>query len=223
MVENGSQVEMWTSWFPTRASAERAMLMDLEFSLNQIPEGDELSIAETAWAIEDINQALVGVPDIVPKKIRRELRRLLRPWPAGRYTTAYQRSGGILNLFTPPWGEKQDELWADMLAQRGSLSNAELAKRWNETPHPFFAGLTPAQVMVGGGPQEAAMSREFRRQLTRLYDEFPFESEGQSLQHALMVLRGWQVDQGPDGRTPLEIICAERDALLARRERIRPG
>jgi hypothetical protein len=220
MVENGLRVETWSSWFPTRASADRAVLMDLEFSLNQIPKGDELSIAETAWATGDVNQALAVLPDMVPSRIRREMRRLLRPWPAGRYTTAYRRSGGILNLFTPPWGEEQDELWANLLAERGAESLAELAERWNETPHPFFAGLTPAQVMVGGGPQEAGISREFRRHLTRLFDGRPFESEGHSLQQTLMLLRGWQCQQGADGRTPFEIISAERDELLARRERI---
>ena len=223
MVENGPQVETWTSWLPTMASVERMALMEIEFGLNRIARDDDLSIAETAWATGDAKQALAHVPDIISPKVHREMQRLLRPWPAGRYTAAYRRSGGILNLFTPPWGEEQDEGWAKLLAERGTASLAELAERWNGTPHPFFANLTPAQVMVGGGPHEAAMAREFCWQLTLLFDGRPFESDGQALQQTLMLLRGWQCEQEPDGRTPFDIITAERDALLARRWRIRPG
>ena len=223
MVENGPQVKTWVSWLPTMASVERMALMEIEFGLNRIARDDDLSIAETAWATGDTKQALASVPDIISPKVRREMQRLLQPWPAGRHTVAYRRSGGILNIFTPPWGEEQDEGWANLLAERGTASLAELAERWNTTPHPFFAGLTPAQVMVGGGPQEAAMAREFCRQLTRLFDGRPFESEGQSLQETLMLLRRWQCEQGPDGRTPFDIISAERDELLARRGRILPG
>jgi len=56
-------------------------------------------------------------------------------------------------------GRKQDEVWNNLLtewkaktfsddsARRAALS--ELEQQWNNAPHPFFAGLTPAQVMVG--------------------------------------------------------------------------
>jgi hypothetical protein len=220
MVEDHHRLEFMQRWFPTRASGERVFLMNLEFTLNQIARGDELSIAEVAYSTGKINQALAMVPSIVPSSIKRKMRRLLRPWPDGRYTTAYQRSGGILNLFTPPWGEQQDEVWTDILAQRGTEPIAELEQRWNTTPHPFFAGLTPAQVMVGGGPEEAELATEFQEGLTQVHDGQPFESEGEALIKTLIWLRGWQCQAQPDGRTPLEIILAERDELLARRARI---
>lgn len=226
MVEKQPRLETRTLWLPTRASGERSLLMGLEFSLNQTPKGDELSIAEVACSTGKIDQALAIVPPIVPQPIRRKMRRLLQPWPDGRhtpytrYTAAYQRSGGILNLFTPPWGEEEDEVWAGILAQRGTESMAELEERWNTTPHPFFAGLTPAQVMVGGGPQEAELASEFQEHLTQTFDGQRFESEGDSLLKTLLLLRGWQCQTRPDGRTPSEIIFAERDELLARRARI---
>jgi hypothetical protein len=225
MVEKQPRLEIKTQWLPTRASGERSFLMGLEFSLNHIPKGDELSIAEVACSTGKIDQALAILPPIIPKPTRRKMRRLLQPWPDGRYTAytaytaAYRRSGGILNLFTPPWGEQEDEVWAEILAQRGAESMAELEQRWNRTPHPFFAGLTPAQVMVGGGPQEAELAGEFRERLTQTFDGHPFESEGESLVKTLLLLRGWQCQPRPDGRTPPEIILAERDELLARRAR----
>jgi hypothetical protein len=91
---------------------------------------------------------------------------------------------------------------------------------WNTMPHPFFAGLTPAQVMVGGGSQEAELADEFLTKLARMYDGRSFESEGQALIKTLMLLRGWQSQPRRDGRMVLDIIVGERNELLARRARI---
>jgi hypothetical protein len=133
-------------------------------------------------------------------------------------------------MFTPPWGEPQDEVWAKMMTAWQSetfpddLARAEalrtLEKRWNATPHPFFASLTPAQVMVGGGPKEADLADEFLQQLTGMYDGHPFDSEGEALIKTLTLLRSWQSQPRKDGRTVLDIVVAERNQLLARRARI---
>jgi hypothetical protein len=220
-------------WVPTRVSGERSFSMRVEFSLNQRPKGTRRSIAEVAWSTGSIDEALSIVPPFIPEKTRREMRRLLQPWPSGRYTDAYRRSGGILNLFTPPWDEGQDEVWAGMLAGWETEIFADddarqealraLEQRWNVTPHPFLAGLTPAQVMVGGGPQEAELADEFMERLTRMFDGRPFESEGEALIKTLMLLRGWACQPGKDGQTPLDVIVAERDELLARRARALSG
>jgi hypothetical protein len=132
-------------------------------------------------------------------------------------------------VFTPPWGEEQDEVWAEMVAKwkAQTFPNSQarqealraLEQQWNTTPHPFFAGLTPAQVMVGGGPQEAELADEFLRRLTRMYDGRPFASEGEALIKTLTLLRGWQCQPRKDGQTVPDIIVAERNKLLARRAR----
>jgi len=96
-----------------------------------------MSLAEIVWAKGDIQQALAELPPIVPTKVHRQIERLLQPWPQGRYTSAYQRSGGILNLFTPPWGEAQDEIWHKMLAEwRAQTFPDEQPRRAGD-----FAGL----------------------------------------------------------------------------------
>jgi hypothetical protein len=206
--------------------------MQTEFSLNGYPALGQPSFVEIA-IISGVAKALSALPSFLPKKTVQEARRLLQPWPDGRYTDAYRRSGGILNLFTPPWGEREDEVWAEMLAgwkaEAFSDENARqealrsLEQRWNHTPHPFFAGLTPAQVMTGGGHEEADLAQEFLKRLRQVFDGQPFESEGQALAETLMLLRGWACQPLEDGRTPLEIIVAERDELLARRERALKG
>ena len=231
MVSDGPVLEVRHHWFPTRASAGRAFLMNLEFSLNQRPEGDRPSLAEVAWSTGDIEEALSILPPFMPKETRGSMKRLLQPWPRGRVSEAYSRSGGILNLFTPPWGEAEDEGWAGMLSGwqaetfAGDQARQEalraLEQRWNATPHPFFAGLTPSQVMVGGGPQEAGLAGEFLTQLARTYGGQPFESEGAALIKTLTLLRGWQSEPRRDGWTVRDIIVAERSALLARRATLR--
>ena len=229
MVNDQPRIEVRTQSYPTRASAERSPLMEFEFAVNQRGNKGEPSMAEIVWSTGDIKLALADLPPIVPPRVRREFQRLLQPWPPGRYVEAYRRSGGILNLFTPPWGEKQDEVWNRLLAEwkaktfsddsarRAALS--ELEQQWNNAPHPFFAGLTPAQVMVGGGPQEARLAEEFLTQVERNFARREFVGEGDALIKTLMALRGWQVEPQRNGQTPIQIIMAERSELLARRAR----
>jgi hypothetical protein len=226
MVDNRPVLQLRTRWFPTRVSGERSMLMEIEFVVNGRHQ-DKPSMSEIVWATGNIKQALADLPPIVPPRVRRELERLLQPWPPGRYTGAYRRTGGILNLFTPPWGEPQDEVWNKMIAewrattfpddQAKRAALIELEQRWNNTPHPFFAGLTPAQVMVGGGAQEAKLADEFLTQLGKIFGKRAFASEGDMLIQTLMLLRGWQVEPQPNGQTPMQIILAERTELLNRR------
>jgi hypothetical protein len=229
MIDRPLRYKTETRWFPNRASADRWVLMKIEFSLNQ-PNQNKRSMSETVWATGDIRLALAELPPIVPLNVRRQIERLLQPWPQGRYTPAYHRSGGILNLFTPQWGEAQDEVWHKMLAewhaqtfpddQARRAARAELEQRWNNTPHPFFAGLTPAQVMVGGGEQEAKLADEFLNHLEEFFDETAFDSEGDMLIKTLMFLRSWQLQPLSNGQTPQQIILAERTELLNRRARI---
>ena len=232
------RIEVRARSFPTRASAERFPLMELEFAVNQPGDKGAPSMAEIAWSTGDIQQALADLPPIVPPPVRREFKRLLQPWPQGRYSKAYRRSGGILNLFTPPWDERQDEVWnkwlsewqartlraepqgeafADDKARQAAL--AELEQQWNNTPHPFFAGLTPAQVMVGGGTQEAKLADEFLTQIERTFAKREFLGEGDALIKTLLLLRGWQIEPQRNGQTPMQIVLAERNELLARRAR----
>jgi hypothetical protein len=233
MVDSRPAVVEKSYWIPTKAAGERLFWMSLEFSLNRPSRKGQPSIAEMTLSSGSVDEALLALPSVVPAKIRKEAQRLLRPWPDGRYADAYRRSGGILNVFTPPWGEPEDEVWAEMVTGWQSetfpddLAREEalraLEKQWNTTPHPFFAGLTPAQVMVGGGPQEADLADEFLQQLTRLYDGRPFDSEGQALIKNLTLLRSWQSQPRRGGRTILDIIVTERYELLARRTRVLHG
>ena len=83
MVADQPVVEFQQLWFPTRASGERFLLMNLEIGLNQIAKRDELSVAEVAWSTGDVEEALSSLPSIVPEETRGRMKRLLQPWPGG--------------------------------------------------------------------------------------------------------------------------------------------
>jgi hypothetical protein len=217
-------------WVPTKVAGERIFWMILECNLNMPSGNGGPSIAEIVWACGDPAEGLHRLPDTVPGSTRDEARKLLQPWPEGRYTLAYQRSGGLLNLFTPSWGEQEDEVWAAMVDEweRQSFPDPEarrearqaLEQAWNNEPHPFFAGLSPAQVMIGGGEREYELVDDFLRKLSAEFEGERFESQGESLVQTLLFLRSWEnVPHGED-QTPREIIIAERNTLLERRERI---
>jgi len=77
--------------------------------------------------------------------------------------------------------------------------------------------------MAGGGYEEARLANDFLPHLSEMFRGQPFESEGQTLTKTLLLLRGWSCQSREDGRTPLDIIVAERDELLARREQALKG
>ncbi len=228
---NEARLALHTYWFPTKVSVERQAPMRYEYVINIPLERDKRpSMAEIVWATGDIEHAMAQMPDFVPSNMRRIVRRLLRPWPEGRHTHAYRRTGGILNMFTPPWGKAEDIVWTAMLSQWKATDYADKAEQqaalrdleqmWNITPHPFFAGLTPAQVMVGGGAKEYTLAREFIEYLTQQLEGQSFFSEGKALIKTLSLLRSWELQPRADGRTPRDIILVERTMLLERRAQV---
>jgi hypothetical protein len=229
MVDSVLRLEVFSYWSPTRLAVQRANEMQIEFSLNQLG-AMEYSVAEVAWRTGDLGEALSVVPQGMSPGSLRTMRHLLQPWPRGRYSEAYNRTGGVLNYLTPPWNTQQDEVWAEMVAQWKATSfpddearvqaMRDLEQAWNHRPHPFFAGLTPAQVMVGGGELERALARDFLDRLTAKFDGKGHESEGHALVQSLILLRAWQFRPQPDGRRPIDVILAERSELLARRAHI---
>jgi hypothetical protein len=73
--------------------------------------------------------------------------------------------------------------------------------------------------MIGGGPLEAKLANEFLTQIERTLAQQGFVSEGDALIKTLLLLRGWQVEPQRGGQTPWQIIVAERNDLLLRRDR----
>ena len=81
--------------------------MQLEFLVNQPGTQGECSLAEIAWSEGDIQATLADLPAGGAARSSTPFTALA----ARALRAAYGRLGGILNLFTPPWGEKQDFAW----------------------------------------------------------------------------------------------------------------
>lgn len=147
-----------------------------------------------------------------------------------RLIEAYERSGGMLNLFAEPVGEDDDEQWQALVRERleqaepadsgaRARAEAEVNETWNDMPSELFAMLTPGQVWAGGGEREAELITEFLKEHTEEIGEQGFPSRGEALKASLIFLRRWQLQprRSSDGRAPGDAIREERQRILERR------
>lgn len=219
-----STVKNLSFWLPTKDSLTRWLSLMMEMNLHRRPRVGGPSLSELVWTSGEVARALSELPEATTPEVRASMVVLVAPWPKGRYGQALKRSGGILNLFRPLWRGQQEPVWDGMLsawrsggAKRPMAPPLELQHAWNHTPLPLLGGMTPAQAMVGVGPQEAALTREFLTDLERSCGERGFADEAEALQVSVNLLTDWREGLRADGAPLLETVFAERSALLARR------
>ena len=133
------------------------------------------------------------------------------PDPSRPLTEALERSGGLLNIFlAPPTREDLER-----------LGPSARETSWNTAPCVLLSGLTPAEVVVGGGPKEMELIHEamtgLAESLSQHGDSWP--SRGEACMAFLLQLRQWQVVPQAElgARTPMAVIFEERSALVAQR------
>jgi len=216
----------FTIWLPSQDSAARWVWLCMESNLHRPLSKGGPSLSEMVWATGDIALALAKIPASTTSDVRARTGALLAPWPKGRYTLAFRRSGGILNLFSPLWDGEED-VWKRMVAMekesmggQGYEPSLRLQHAWNHTPLSRLGGLTPAQAMVGVGPQEADLTRDFLVLLEEECGERAFEYEEELLETAFEFLWDWRENLDAEGLPLFEVVVAERSALLARREEL---
>lgn len=134
----------------------------------------------------------------------------------GRMIAAYERSGGLLNLFNEPPAASDDDTWETLRTQHGERDAVEL---WHLTPNPLFAELTPAEVWAGGGVRERELLTLFLRSYSSFSREFNSPSLGTLVKSSCSMLRTWTIipQQGMRATTPREEIRQERRAILERK------
>ncbi len=185
-------------------------------------EGGPRALRERLPAVDPSQADLVAARE-------RELR--ATPRPDQHQAATYGRSGGLLNLFTDRPTEEDDDDWRRIEARsRGEVDDEDevgsaeaqrrAAKDWNQLPSVLFAGLTPLQVLAGGGPREALLQRYLANFLEETVDpkaEFP--SPAAVTRSSLLLLRRWQVTPIRDlgDRSPQELILEERTEILERK------
>jgi hypothetical protein len=229
--EEGSEETLVQSfWLPNAAAVERFQRFGAENWANtEFDFLDDLTLWEYAL-LHGVEVALRQVRENLPlgRTLIRLLRQQLGPRKStGRYVEAYERSGGLLNLFNPWATEADDDQWAEMKASIAHLegkalaeAEIEIAELWNETANDLFSGLTPAHVWAGGGPEERELTEQALQRVSDHAEGPEWHTEGALLCACLMALRSWQLQpqRKLKKRSPMQVILAERERILARRE-----
>ena len=114
-------------------------------------------------------------------------------------------------------------LWDGEGKGHGSQPPLALQQAWNHTPLAALGGLTPAQAMVGIGPQEAEPTWAYLADLESRYGDGEFAEEEEPLRVSVELLGDWLARLRGEDRPVTETIVAERSALLARRAQLLRG
>lgn len=231
-------LDLRTSWVPTREAADRYIQIMVEYWAN-IPM-DELGGC-TPWEVGLTEEgrreveAMLREQGIGRSPLFKNYLAQLEPLrePGRRYVEAYQKSGGLLNIFAERVTEADDDFWHQLVRERiegvefpdeEARAHAwrEIEGIWNETPSELFSNLTPAQVWAGGGKGEADLTWEFMEDLKEQCGDRGYSSQGEMIRACLMFLRTWQItpQQKLGWRTPTEVILEERNEILQKKERI---
>ena len=139
------------------------------------------------------------------------------------YTSVYNKSGGLLNLFNPRVNSKMDKQFQELMAQNNN--EEEAMKQWKETPSELWSSLPPQLVWAGGGPQEQKLFKAFLDNLNLNFNGQEFFSEGNALLKSMSYLRQWQVTPNHicNGKTPQEAIIKERNEIYKHKSALLKG
>lgn len=149
----------------------------------------------------------------------------LLSFPEGnrRYIEAFQRTGGLLNLFHLFGGREIDPLWEEWMKKLDAeaFEPAErerrleqMAQEWNQTPQEFFGGLSPAMVVAGGGPVENQLLSKFLTYLDQKIVGSSEEEQGKKEEEVKLLHSQWLDTPASDGESPRTHILLERRAIL---------
>jgi hypothetical protein len=226
-------LDLRSFWIPTKEAGERHLQAVAECWANiPMPYLDD----RTPWEVsvtEGREAVLTGLPDYLKRASMFDsyLAQLGSPRPEGRYVEAYNKSGGVLNVFNEPVTEEDDEFWQQLVAEQiegrtfaseGERTAAwrEIEQKWNEAPNELFSNLTPAQVWAGGGEREMELLQDFMEQMNEECGDQGYPTQGAMITASLQCLRLWQVmpQHALGGRAPGEIIVEERSQILRCRE-----
>jgi len=152
----------------------------------------------------------------------------LLSFPEGnrRYIEAFQRTGGLLNLFHFFGGREIDPLWEEWMKKLDAeaLPPAErerrleqMAQEWNQTPQDFFGGLSPSMVVAGGGPEENQLLSEFLTSLNQKIVGSPEEEPGKKEEEVKRLHQEWLDTPTSTGEPPRTRILQERKAILEKK------
>lgn len=145
-----------------------------------------------------------------PQLVTQFFNLLAFPTENRRLIEAFERSGGVLNLFTDWSGRLVDPEWENRIEKAKSEEELKAAAaEWNAHASDFFGGLSPQMVVSGGGPAEETLLNDFLKHCEETLKDKDKDPKAEAL------YREWLVKK-PEGKeqTPREIILEERRQLV---------
>ena len=228
--------ELYSLSVPNRAAGDRYKQLLLELWCNTPTRALD---GRTPWEAVRVLGGLAAVEALLPEhgevdpehQAQRGQELQVTPNPDLRQALTLDRSGGLLNIFTDRPTPADDDDWRRLLAQARAVTDQDdpsarreakrrAARAWNHLPSVLFAGLTPLQVIAGGGPREAALLQHLSAFLEQHVDPTTnYASPAAVARASLLLLRRWQVTpiQALDNMRPRQVILEERTEILERK------
>ena len=206
-------------WIPTKQSAEKIKLMNVEASINISNKNlDSRTMFEDVLIRKNIENIFNRVPEIKISVFYKEFKKMLSLKPQNfKYASVYSKTGGLLNIFNPTIKESMDK---ELNLQINSYEDKEKAINiWKDTKSELWSDLTPKLVWAGTGKLEIELSNDFFSYLSSIVNNRPFNTEGEMVLEALKALRGWQVAPNRicGGLKPMDAIAQEREKIYVRK------
>lgn len=127
-----------------------------------------------------------------------------------RLIEAFERSGGLLNLFNDWAGRLVDPEWEKRLEKAHSEDELKAAAaEWNAHASDFFGGLSPQMIVAGGGPIEEELLNAFLKSCEETLKDKDKDPKAEALYKEWLERKAEGKDQ-----TPREIILEERRQLV---------
>ncbi|MGH8103614.1 MAG: hypothetical protein ACREJQ_03730 [bacterium] len=204
-------------WQPSVYLHQKTLAMRMEFWANKPDE--KLGGLSPFEAYHTPDKRELVLADIYrdardPQLVTQFSNLLVFPSENRRLIEAFERSGGLLNLFNDWGGRLVDPDWEKRIESAKSEDEIKAAAaEWNAHPSDFFGGLSPQMVVAGGGPEEEKLLDDFLKHC----EETLKDKDKDPMADALY--KDW-MDKKADGKnqTPRETILDERRHILHRKQ-----
>jgi|GEM_PF-1159556 len=217
--KESARFEISNYWIPTRESAEKITLIQIECALNKpypllknrTPFEDTI-IHKNASNFFGMSPYLKKMPFF--KYYKRMLPLNDREFT---YKSVYSKTGGLLNIFNPRIREAMDNKLTELMDEYED--KREAIGIWKNTASELWSNLPPRLVWAGGAYIEGHLLKDFLEQLTDRMEGRGFDSNGDCLISSIKFLRQWQFKPNIIcfGKAPMDAIIEERQRVYERK------
>ncbi len=210
-----NKVMVSKQWFPTKMSAEKLVLAQIECVLNKPLPGldnrtpyEDTIMHKSASNFFECSSQLQKSP--ILKYYKDALPLTNKEFS---YKSVYSKTGGVLNIINPGIREEADTKLKSLIDKYNDKRKA--VSIWKDTPSELWSNLTPKLVWAGGGKIELELLSDYAGELSGAMDGRRFETQGDMIIQSVTLLRRWSFTPNP--------VCSDMkpiDAIVLERQRI---